>query len=172
LGTIEQKTKLTVFCLFEDTVNQSLYRPGQALRVPGYWSSQISWKSAHEGDKFVSPTHRPPLPTQKILLVLISLRGWVDPMTMGRPEGLLSKKNSNDTIGNRTWDLQVCSAVSQPTAPPRVTFKDVNTTNSNSFFSWNIYVPPFLLLRPATVIWLSSCCVNSLNMVWGAASGF
>jgi len=28
-------------------------------------------------------------------------------------------KNSNDTIGNRTRDLPVCSAVPQPTAPPR-----------------------------------------------------
>ena len=28
-------------------------------------------------------------------------------------------KNSNDPIGNRTRDLPVCSAVSQPTAPPR-----------------------------------------------------
>ena len=28
-------------------------------------------------------------------------------------------KNSNDSIGNRTRDLLACSAVSQPTAPPR-----------------------------------------------------
>ena len=28
-------------------------------------------------------------------------------------------KNSNDTIGNRTRDLPNCSAVPQPTAPPR-----------------------------------------------------
>ena len=28
-------------------------------------------------------------------------------------------KNSNNTNGNRTRDLSVCSAVSQPTAPPR-----------------------------------------------------
>ena len=28
-------------------------------------------------------------------------------------------KNSNDTIGNRTRDLPACSAVPQPTAPPR-----------------------------------------------------
>ena len=28
-------------------------------------------------------------------------------------------KNSNDTIGNRTHDLLACSAVPQPTAPPR-----------------------------------------------------
>jgi len=28
-------------------------------------------------------------------------------------------KNSNDTIGNRTIDHPGCSAVTQPTAPPR-----------------------------------------------------
>jgi hypothetical protein len=31
----------------------------------------------------------------------------------------MSMKNSNDTTGNRTRDLPACSAVPQPTAPPR-----------------------------------------------------
>ena len=31
----------------------------------------------------------------------------------------MSIKKSNDTIGNRTRDLPTCSAVPQPTAPPR-----------------------------------------------------
>ena len=31
----------------------------------------------------------------------------------------MSKKNCNDTIGNRTRDLHTSSAVPQPTAPPR-----------------------------------------------------
>ena len=31
----------------------------------------------------------------------------------------MSMKNSNDTIGNQTRNLPVCSAVPQPTAPPR-----------------------------------------------------
>jgi len=34
-------------------------------------------------------------------------------------EGIMSMKNSNDTIGNRTRDLPACSAVPQPTALPR-----------------------------------------------------
>ena len=32
---------------------------------------------------------------------------------------IMSMKNSNDTIGNRTRDLPASSAVPQPTAPPR-----------------------------------------------------
>ena len=36
-----------------------------------------------------------------------------------RPEGLSHWKISSDSIGNRTRDLPVQSAVPQPTAPPR-----------------------------------------------------
>ena len=44
---------------------------------------------------------------------------------LSQPQGhsaagrILSMKNSNDTIGNRTRDLPACRAVPQPTAPPR-----------------------------------------------------
>ena len=56
-------------------VKLSHYRPGQAQRVPGGWGSQISWQSAHEGGKVVSPTHQSPLP-KEIFLVPISVGGW------------------------------------------------------------------------------------------------
>ena len=57
--------------LIKVKVKKSHYRPGQALRVPGGWGSQISRQSA-----------------QEIFLVIISVRGWVNPTAIVRPEGL------------------------------------------------------------------------------------
>ena len=42
--------------------------------------------TAQDGGKVVSLTNRPPLP-QEMLLVLISVRGLVDPRTIVRSEG-------------------------------------------------------------------------------------
>jgi hypothetical protein len=70
-------------------------------------------QSSHEGGKFVSPTHRPPLPPRKyswysFLLEAESTHGH---SAAGR---FISMKNSIDNIGNRSRELSVCSPVPQP----------------------------------------------------------
>jgi hypothetical protein len=73
-------------------------------------------QSAHKSSTVDSPK-RPPLPTWKYswYSYLLETESTPGPRVAGR---IMSMKNS-DTIGNRTRDLPSCSAVPQPTVPPR-----------------------------------------------------
>jgi hypothetical protein len=54
-----------------------------------------------------------------LFLVLISVRGWVDPSAIVRLEVLGKLKKEIHLIGTRTRDLLACSIVPQQTTPPR-----------------------------------------------------
>jgi hypothetical protein len=87
--------------------------PLQTLRVPEAWGSQILRQSAHVGGKLVSLTSRPPLPLRNIPGIHFCYR-------LSRPQShcaagrIMSTKNSNDTIANRSRDHPVCCALPQP----------------------------------------------------------
>ena len=71
---------------------------------------------------------------KEIFLVLISVRDCVDSRAIVRME-IMSIKNSNDTIGNRTRDFPTYDAVPQPTALPR----DTHLTPISGKFSFHAW---------------------------------
>jgi len=93
-GSISQRTVVPYETQNNRMVNikQFLYRPGQA----GPESSR-TLRQAREGGKVVSPTQRPPLTAasnapRQTFLVLTSVKSWVHPRTIVRPEGLCQWK--------------------------------------------------------------------------------
>jgi len=86
-------------------VNQSHYRPvvadgSRKLRFPDFVTT------AQDGDR-LSALRTGRLYSKEILLVLISVRGWVEPRAIVRSEGFYVNEKSTDTSWDRTNDLPI-----------------------------------------------------------------
>ena len=99
---------------------QRHYWPGQALRFPGVWCSHISRYSTHECGRVVSLKQRLPLPPWNISGTHFcewqsQLQNYI------AVRRIVSIKNSNNVIGNRTRDLLASSALIQPSGQTKNT---------------------------------------------------
>ena len=100
-------------------VKESHYRPGQALRFPIFQNirhMKVVRLSALRTGRLYHPGI---IPGTHFCYRLSHPQGHI---AVGR---IMSLKYSNDTIGNRTRDLPVCSAVPQPPAPLRASKLDL-----------------------------------------------
>jgi len=62
----------------------------------------------------------------------------------------MSMKKSNDTIGNQTCDIPTCSAVPQPTAPPRALIQLIKSPFQKGTF--NIYLSLAIIFAGSNTI--------------------
>ena len=130
LGRKAARGLITSYLHLVNKVKQSFCRPQQEAENP-----RIFGRSAHESGK-VSRTHRPPLPLQETSLVLISVRGWVDPNRRSAAGRIMSISNSNDSISNRTINLPACSAV--PSTHPKC---NTDVKNKRRFTVTPLHLP-------------------------------
>ena len=117
-GTWNHTTTLYIFSVELMLILRSVFFKGKGKAVPlQAWSGPEGSRklmfpdfmtTTQDGGKVVSLTHRPPLP-QEMLLVLSSVRGWVDPRAIVRSEKFYVNEKSTDPSWDQTSDLPNCS---------------------------------------------------------------
>jgi len=98
----------------------------------------------------------------EIFIVLISVKILSRTQDHSAARRIMSMKNSNDSIRNRTRDLPACSAESQPTAPPRIpdlTVRPLKYRNLTEIEWWdNTSIFTRTVLYSSTLVLYSLLC--------------
>jgi len=86
----------------------------------------------------------------------------------------MSIKNSNDTIGNRTRYLPACSAVPQPTAPPRTPQLSCSNPLKTSvcFMYRQVHRSKTACLAPQIIFWREISYPLFITMCVGLTAAF
>jgi len=142
-------------------IKQSHYRPVQTLRVPGGWGSQISWQSAHEGGKVVSPTYRSPLPRKYSWYSFLS---WPQGhIAAGRIMSMKNEKKKPSGIEPVTFRLlaQGLNQLCHRMPLQDVKLADISGTKRGS--SWKVKLINLIQIIRRRI--LETCIVTSLNLI-------
>ena len=112
-------SRLPLYC-YEFTIYKSIsVQAWTALSVSGGLGYQIQTQAAHESDKVISPTHRPPLSYGNIPGTHLCQEAESNTEPQCSWKDYVNEKSHN-IIGNRNRDLPTCSAVPEQTASLRV----------------------------------------------------
>jgi len=99
-----------------EPLNRTLYSKGKVVPLQAWTGPEGSRKlrfpdyvTAAQDGGGLSALRTGRLYPQEMLLVLISVRSWVDPRATVRSEGFYINEKSTDTSWYRTSDLSICS---------------------------------------------------------------
>jgi hypothetical protein len=136
-------------------------------RPTGLWDVEDPTLYRHSAHRwrwdYISLIRGPRSTVQKYFLILISVRGWVNPSAIVRLEGLCKLKKSNDLIAAPTCNLPAW--VSQPTTLPSVPIRKFIFL-INRYYTFIKVILTCCNNSTAICVSVDLCTVFQFRLVW------